>query len=188
MSHTFKVLQLQRAESRMFWNAARQRRRVAVPKIVPPRARGMMVAGTEPARREKGTTRMYLRSIGLLALLLAVAPGCVWLSGNRVAVYEVADARLQGAESIEQVRKGIQRAAQIQGWDLQEVESRRLYATKTRGQHSATAVIRYRRDAFSIELRASENLKQANGRIHKLYNEWVRALEESIQIEVIATP
>ena len=57
---------------------------------------------------------------------------------------------------------------------------------KRHERHSATAAIRYQVDAFSVRLRASEYLKQADGRIHKLYNEWIRDLEATIQAEVAA--
>jgi len=120
--------------------------------------------------------------------LVAALSGCVWLSGNRAAVYDVAEAPLHGAGTVEQVGEKIRRAAQMQGWQVQEIQPRVLYVTKRRGKHSATASISYDVHAFDIQLRSSENLKQTDSRIHKLYNEWIRALESTIQNEVATGP
>ena len=97
---------------------------------------------------------------------------------------DVAEAPLHRAGTIEQVGERVRRAAQMQGWDVREVQHRVLYVTKQRGRHSATASIAYDVDSFSIQFRGSENLKQSGARIHKLYNEWIRELESTIQHEV----
>jgi hypothetical protein len=132
---------------------------------------------------------MHFRSLPISALMCAtVFSGCVWLSGNRAAVYTVANAPFHQAGTIEQVGNQIRRAAQMQGWDVLEIQPRIFYVTKRRGSHSATAAISYDVAAFSIRLRASQNLKQSNTRIHKLYNEWIRDLESTIQHEVRTGP
>ena len=129
---------------------------------------------------------MHSRFLGVSALACAIAfSGCVWLSGNRATVYNISDAPLNHTGTIEQVGERIRRAAQMQGWDVvQEVQPQVIYVTKRRGSHSATAAISYDNATFSIQLRGSENLKQADTRIHKLYNEWIRELESTIEHEV----
>ena len=129
---------------------------------------------------------MHSRFLVVSALACAIVfSGCVWLSGNRATVYDISDAPLDHTGTIEQVEVGIRRAVQMQGWDvIQEVRPRVIYVMKRRGSHSATAAISYDDATFSIQLRGSENLKQTDTRIHKLYNEWIRELESTIQHEV----
>ena len=128
---------------------------------------------------------MHSRFLGVSALACAIVfSGCVWLSGNRAPVYNISDAPLNHTGTIEQVGERIRRAAQMQGWDVQEVRPQVIYVTKRSGSHSATAAISYDNASFSIELRSSDNLKQTDTRIHKLYNEWIRELESTIEHEV----
>jgi hypothetical protein len=119
----------------------------------------------------------------LLTCALAIS-GCVWLAGNRVPVYNVSDAPLSTTRTEAQVGELIRRAARIQGWEIEEVGKNVIYVTKRHGLHSATAVVLYDEAAFSIQLRGSQNFKEGEGRIHKLYNQWVQDLETAIQREV----
>lgn len=122
----------------------------------------------------------------LLTGALAIS-GCVWLSGNRVPVYNVLDAPLGTTRTEAQVGEIIRRAARIQGWEVEEVNHNVIYVTRRHGPHSATAAVLYDAAAFSIQLRGSQNFKQGEGSIHKLYNQWVHDLEETIQREVAST-
>lgn len=136
----------------------------------------------------RGAPAAERRVATVLLLLAAAFLGCVWLSGNRVPVYNVIDAPIGRGITVEQVGDAVRRAAQIDNWKVEEVGPQVFYVTKRRGEHSATAEISYRADSFSIELRGSENLKQSDGRIHKLYNEWVRSLESTIRHEINTPP
>jgi len=136
---------------------------------------------------------MYSRFLVVSALAWAIAfSGCagndmdpaLWFSGNRMAVYNISDAPLDHTGTTEQAGERIRRAAGMQGWDVQEVRPQVIYVTKRRGSHSATASITYDNASFSINLRGSNNLKQPDTRIHKLYNEWIRELESTIEREV----
>ncbi len=133
---------------------------------------------------------MRLRSFGLPLLLSSAAiAGCVWLSGNRVPIYNIVDAPLDHAGTVQHAGEQIRRAARIQNWEIEEVRTNLMYVTKRRGQHVATAAISYDADSFSIRLRSSVYLKQTeDGRIHKLYDEWVRSLESTIRREVVYGP
>jgi hypothetical protein len=129
---------------------------------------------------------MRLRSSGLsLLVCTAVVSGCVWLSGNRAPIYNVVDAPLDNAGTVEQVGEKIRRAARMMNWKIEEVRPNFIYVTKRRGEHTATAAISYDADSFSIQIRSSDYLKQGeDGRIHKLYNEWVHSLESTIRREL----
>ena len=129
----------------------------------------------------------------LLTAALAIS-GCtsaaeigVWLSGNRVPVHNVLDAPLSTTQTEAQVGESIRRAARIQGWGVEEMDQNVIYVTRRHGSHFATAAVLYDARAFSIQLRGSQNFKQGEGRIHKLYNQWVRDLEATIQREVAST-
>ena len=128
-------------------------------------------------------SRIVVRVV-LIALLIS---GCVWLSGNRVPVYNVLDAPLSTTQTEAQVGENIRRAARIQGWEVEELDEDVIYVTKRRGSHFATAAVLYDARTFSIQLRGSQYLKQGEGRIHKLYNQWVRDLEATIQREVASS-
>ncbi len=83
---------------------------------------------------------MRLRSFGLpLLLCSASVAGCVWLSGNRVPIYNVVNAPLNHAGTIEHAGDQIRRAARMQNWEIEEVRPNVIYVTKHRGQHVATA-------------------------------------------------
>jgi hypothetical protein len=130
---------------------------------------------------------VYIRHRNLVCVVLVGSvSGCVWLGGNRVPIEHVERVALARTGPIEQIGTDIRRAARMEGWQVEEVAPRMLYVTRSRADHAATAAVTYDRAAFSIELRSSRNLKQGDGKIHKLYNEWVRSLEEAIQREVMA--
>ena len=123
----------------------------------------------------------------VLSVLLCslVALGCVWLSGNRALVYNVVDAPFESTGSLEQIREQIRLAARMQDWYVGDgPRPNVLLATKRYSMHQATAAISYDADSFSIELRGSDHMKQGDGRVHRLYNEWVHALEAAIRREV----
>lgn len=124
----------------------------------------------------------------VLLLVTAAFLGCVWLSGNRVPVYNVIDAPIGRERTVEQVGAAVRRAAQIDNWEVEEVGPQVLYVTMRSGIHSATAEVSYGADSFSIQLRGSVNLKEGDGRIHKLYNQWIRNLESTIRHEISNPP
>jgi hypothetical protein len=128
-----------------------------------------------------------LKRIVLTVLLCTLAiPGCVWLSGNRVPVYNVVEASFAGEASVDDVGERIRLAARLRNWKVEEYRPNILLATKNHRSHIATAAISYDADSFSIELRGSSNMKEGDGRVHRLYNEWVRDLEAAIQREIDA--
>lgn len=114
----------------------------------------------------------------------------VWLVAasacSTAPIYDVADARLGGTATLEQRTQQIVRAARMQDWEVEQLQPNVMIAIKKRGRHVATTTIRYDETRFSLELRNSVDLAQSPTRIHKLYNEWVEGLENSIRQEVSA--
>ncbi len=86
--------------------------------------------------------------------------------------------------SLELVKKDIERAGRIQGWEFEEVGPGKLIGIKRRGKHAAYVTIEYNEQTFSIRYRNSSYLRHSGRRIHKVYNVWVKALEGSIRREV----
>jgi hypothetical protein len=95
-----------------------------------------------------------------------------------------------GAEpgiSLAEVGLRIERAARLQSWHAERRQPGLLIVTKRRGRHVGSANIRYDMERFDISLRSSSYLRETpDGKIHKLYNEWVQALERTIRREVAA--
>jgi hypothetical protein len=117
--------------------------------------------------------------VGILALL--------WFGACRTApIYDVVGEplRFERALTEEEVAERIERAAEMQGWVSQEFASGQLVVTKRKGRHIASATVTYDTSSFSITFRNSVDFKQSGDRIHKLYNEWIRALVSTIQMEV----
>jgi hypothetical protein len=116
-------------------------------------------------------------STALLWLLLA---SCV-----TARIYEPENVPLQYDYSISlaQVSDRVERAARMQGWKTERLSSGHLVATKRKGRHVGTVTIVYDTAKFSLLFRNAVDFKQSGGRIHKLYNEWIRNLEDTIQME-----
>ena len=88
--------------------------------------------------------------------------------------------------SLEDVSAIIDRAARLEGWLVENLEPGTKFVSKRRGRALATATIVYDTRAFSIQLRSSVGLRQSGEKIHKVYNEWVEALETTILQESAA--
>jgi hypothetical protein len=114
-------------------------------------------------------------------LLLFLATSC-----RTEAIYNVERAPLPQSGTLEQVKLDIERAAAIQDWRLEEVGPQTFIATKRFGQHTASTTVRYDEHSFSIALRQTRDLRESDGRVHKVYNRWVWALEQSIRRESAA--
>ena len=99
-------------------------------------------------------------------------------------MYDVRDATIVQDLSIEEVGRRIRIAARVQDWEVEELEPLVILISKSHTKHGATSTVRYDRNSFSIELRGSHNFKEGEGRIHKLYNQWIRDLERGIHREL----
>lgn len=101
-------------------------------------------------------------------------------------VYNVVDVPVTSTRPLtaEEVGARIDRAARIQAWTTEQIAPGHLIATKRKGGHAGTVTISYDASSFSIQLRNATNLKHSGDKIHKLYNEWVQELEETIRMEI----
>lgn len=113
-------------------------------------------------------------------VLAALLAGCV-----TAPVYEVEDRPLDYDRpiSIEEVGRRIERAATMQNWTTQRLSPGHMIASKKKGRHVGTVTIAYDTRRFSLLFRNAVDFKHSGGRIHKLYNEWVRVLEDTIRME-----
>lgn len=116
------------------------------------------------------------RTLALVALL-ALGAGC-----RTAPIRDVDHAPLPSAP-LDARQQQIERAALMQGWEIQHIAPNLMIATKRRGRHVASTMIEFDRDSYSIRLRNSVALRQTDDRIHKTYNDWVERLEYSIRRE-----
>ena len=119
------------------------------------------------------------RGTWLLIATLALGTAC-----RSATIYDAERKTLPQTGSLELVKKDIERAGRIQGWEFEEVGPGKLIGIKRHGKHGAWVTIEYNEQSFSIRYRNSSNLRQSGGKIHKAYNVWVKALENSIRREV----
>ncbi|MGH7287399.1 MAG: hypothetical protein ACREI8_05205, partial [Myxococcota bacterium] len=127
--------------------------------------------------------RRHALSASTLCALALLIGAC-----RTAAVYNPTDIALVSPQplSIEGVSAVIDRAARLQGWQVENLQPGSKLASKSRGRAIATATIVYDTRAFSIQLRSSVGLRQSGDKIHKLYNKWVEALETTILQESAA--
>lgn len=125
--------------------------------------------------------RTWCGSIAALLLLAALG-----LGGCKTArIYDIPNAFAPAAD-LELREEQIHRAARLQGWEAETIHPGEIVVTKRRGRHFAATTVRYSRESYSVTLRNSIDLKQRGGKIHKLYNKWVRDLKRSIDTEAVA--
>ena len=91
--------------------------------------------------------------------------------------------------TLSQVKKAILTAAETKGWIVNDKGPGKMDATLTvREKHTVIVLISYTTSSFSINYVDSTDMKygikQGVPSIHPFYNEWVKELEEAIDIEV----
>jgi hypothetical protein len=105
-----------------------------------------------------------------------------------VPVYNVSDAPATAASGkvlqASQVRQAIVIAGGALGWRIADAGPGRLEGTLNLRTHTAVVDIPYSATKYSILFKSGENLKAADGNIHKNYNGWVQNLERGIRTEL----
>jgi hypothetical protein len=97
------------------------------------------------------------------------------------------------APTLEQVKQAVFSAAAARSWTLQEQGPGRVLATlHVRGKHTASVLIVYSAQAFSITYVDSVNLNYRMGpdgqpAIHPHYNDWVQNLTQGISASLAKT-
>jgi hypothetical protein len=126
------------------------------------------------------TTLKTTLAIAAAAFLLAACP--------TVPIYNVNDAPISTPSgkhlSASQVRSAIITAGTSLGWQVKDEGPGRLEGTLHLRNHTAVVDIPYSATKYSIVFKRSENLEEADGKIHKNYNGWVQNLDRQIRTEI----
>jgi hypothetical protein len=126
------------------------------------------------------TTLKTTLAVAAAAFLLAACP--------TVPIYNVNDAQISTTSgkhlSASQVRAAIITAGTALGWHIADAGPGRLEGTLHLRNHTAVVGIPYSATKYSIVFKSSENLEEADGKIHKNYNGWVQNLDRQIRTEI----
>ena len=116
-----------------------------------------------------------------LSLVVLLGAGCRTATVNnvpRAAIAAPANVTMQ--EMQDALAAGGQRA----GWRMRELSPGQMRAEKIVNQHRALSEITYDTAGYSITLLAADNLLYNGRRVHKVYNNWVKELQKSIDDEM----
>jgi hypothetical protein len=80
-----------------------------------------------------------------------------------------------------QVRQAIITAGAALGWRMVDAGPGHLEGVLHLREHTAVVDIPYSATKYSIQFKSGENLKAADGTIHKNYNGWVQNLDRGIR-------
>jgi hypothetical protein len=83
-----------------------------------------------------------------------------------------------------QVRSAIVTAGSSLGWVIKDAGPGRLLGTLHLRTHTAVVEIPYSGSRYGIVYKSSENLDEADGKIHRNYNGWVQNLDRAIRTEI----
>jgi outer membrane lipopolysaccharide assembly protein LptE/RlpB len=124
--------------------------------------------------------------IRLAALLVLLLSGCGF---NTAPVLQIRNAPVvtarHGAVSQSEVRDAIARALASRSWTIQEEAPGALTGQITAGGHTASVLIRYDAQHYSITYVSSSAGLLYNGTsIHRRYNHWIDRLRASITQEL----
>lgn len=87
----------------------------------------------------------------------------------------------------DQVRGAILRAGAALGWQFKDEGPNMLVGSISLRTHSAIVAIPYSATSYSIKYRASTNLNESGGNIHKNYNGWIQNLQRGIAAQLSAS-
>jgi hypothetical protein len=134
----------------------------------------------------KMNTAAISRWLGVVTLAITLA------SCNRVQpIYDVPGHSIPAASrdlNSTQITEAIIQTAQTDGWLVERMSATEIRATDKWKGHAAVVIISHDGKTFSIRNGGSTNLLQANGNIHKAYNERVRKLEAEIERRLYRNP
>ncbi|MFP1747046.1 hypothetical protein ACLEEB_11425 [Lonsdalea quercina] len=88
--------------------------------------------------------------------------------------------------SIEQVKTAIIQAGQQREWVMTPVAPGVINGHINQRGHIADIRINYSTSSYSINYVSSQNLRAANGKIHRNYNRWINNLDREIQLRLSA--
>lgn len=86
----------------------------------------------------------------------------------------------------DQVKSAIIRAGAALGWQMKEDAPGKVTATLLVRKHTAEIEITYSPTSYAITYKASTNLNESDGQIHKNYNGWIQNLNRGITAQLSA--
>jgi hypothetical protein len=129
-------------------------------------------------------TRVFVSA--LTAAFITIA---LWACTS-APIYNVSDAPVTTPSgkslTTAQVRQAIVSSGSALGWKIVDAGPGRLEGTLNLRTHTAVVEIPYSATKYSIVYKGGENLKAADGTIHKNYNGWVQNLERGIRASLTA--
>lgn len=102
-------------------------------------------------------------------------------------IYTPEPIQVPAEKNMEAVKKAVRKALFDKGWEAREIGPGHIQGkhTKTGKKESYTAIVDVKFDAKTVRIsyKGSENLdyNQADGTIHKTYNNWIKYLEKNIR-------
>ena len=126
------------------------------------------------------TTLKTTLAVAAAAFLLAACPTVPIQNVNDAPISTTSGKRL----SASQVRAAIVTAGTALGWQIRDEGPGRLEGTLHLRNHTAVVDIPYSASKYSIVFKRSENLEEADGKIHKNYNGWVQTLDRQNRTEI----
>jgi hypothetical protein len=106
-------------------------------------------------------------------------------------IYNVTDAPVTSASgkalSNDQVKQAIIRAGAALGWVMKDAGPGKLTGHLAVRKHTADVEIPYSSKGYSINYKASTNLDESEGKIHKNYNGWIQNLSKGINAQLSAS-
>lgn len=118
-----------------------------------------------------------MRNLSMIPILVVVLVGC----SKTEPVYNVTDRPFPAAVekmSLKQIADAMIAGGANLEWSLTEVREGVLDGEYSKGRHSAKVIVNYDKKAFSIAYSESRVLLSNGTEIHKVYNIWIRRLEE----------
>ena len=103
-------------------------------------------------------------------------------------IYNIDDAMIVSSTNKtlakEDVKNAIMKAGTTRGWVIKEDSPGNLVGTLFIRKHMAKIDIKYNEKSYSINYKDSENLNHEGYLIHKNYNNWVKNLQQDIEIQL----
>lgn len=102
-------------------------------------------------------------------------------------IYTPEPIQVPAGKNSEAVKKAVRKALFDKGWEAREIGPGHIQGkyTKTGKNESHTAIVDVKFDTKTVRIgyKSSENLdyNQADGTIHKTYNNWMKYLEKNIR-------
>jgi len=121
--------------------------------------------------------------IGVALLCAVIALGAGW---KTAPIYDVVNAAVVAprAASMDDVTKAILRAGAQLGWQMTLEKPGHIVGRIALRTHTAVVDVTHDTKVFNIKYRASTNLDEGGGQIHRNYNGWIQNLEKGIRAQL----